>query len=201
MDGSVFTKNSLDRIRTTIDIAVTFNDQLANGEVQSGSEAESNVNDKARDNIDDVEGQSKFISDNVVNLSERIFTKSEISVLSKGLKFCPTPRDLDNISIRNDIKEFGRKLKCRAYIHLAGGGSGQQSSRLGAFRKSSWTPDVVDPSVDFYLTALVNRICAISGRGKNYSNLTKEEREALKKLKGYRDIVIKKVDKGSAVVV
>ena len=73
---------------------------------------------------------------------------------------CPAPRDLNKISIRNYIKEFIRKLKCRAYFYLASGGSGQQSSRMGAFReKSSWTLDVVDPSVDFDLTVLVERIC------------------------------------------
>ena len=47
-----------------------------------------------------------------------------------------------------------------AYFYLASGRSGQQSSRMGALsEKSSWTPDVIDPSVDFDLTALVERIC------------------------------------------
>ena len=37
--------------------------------------------------------------------------------------------------------------------------------------------------------------------GSNYSNLTIEERLAIRDLKGYRDIAIKGADKGSAVVV
>ena len=36
-----------------------------------------------------------FVSDNVVNLSRRILTKDQIDVLSRGLKFCPTPKEID----------------------------------------------------------------------------------------------------------
>ena len=38
-------------------------------------------------------------------------------------------------------------------------------------------------------------------KSRNYSNLDKEERKAIKNLKGYKDIVIKNADKGSAVIV
>ena len=57
---------------------------------------------------------SKFVSDNVVNLSNRNLTEAEISLLSKGLKFCVTPRELDWYAIQKDLREFGGKLKCRA---------------------------------------------------------------------------------------
>lgn len=60
--------------------------------------------------------QSKFVPDNVVNLSRRVLTSVEISLLSKGLKFCPTPVELDFSAVKRDIKEFGRKLKSRSYF-------------------------------------------------------------------------------------
>ena len=41
----------------------------------------------------------------------------------------------------------------------------------------------------------------MSEDGRNYGNLTMEEGNALRKLKSYRDIVIKEADKGSAVVI
>ena len=41
------------------------------------------------------EETDKFVSDNVVNISNKVLTQAEISLLSKGLKFCPTPKELD----------------------------------------------------------------------------------------------------------
>ena len=38
----------------------------------------------------------------VVNLSKRELTGAEISLLSKGLKFCPTPEKVDIYSLRPD---------------------------------------------------------------------------------------------------
>ena len=49
----------------------------------------------------------KFVSDNVINLSKRVLTRGEISLLSKGLKFCPTPRDLDRGKIKTDLNSSG----------------------------------------------------------------------------------------------
>ena len=50
-------------------------------------------------NIDEAqlrdEETDKFVSDNVVNISNKVLTQAEISLLSKGLKFCPTPKELD----------------------------------------------------------------------------------------------------------
>ena len=39
--------------------------------------------------------KGKFVSPNVVNLSRRNSTNSEISLLSKGLKFVPIPRGIN----------------------------------------------------------------------------------------------------------
>ena len=41
---------------------------------------------------DRIEG--KFVSDNVINLSKRDLSEAEIKVLSKGLKFCPTTKEI-----------------------------------------------------------------------------------------------------------
>ena len=40
--------------------------------------------------------KGKFVSKNVVNLSKRKLSKSEISLLSKGFKFIPTSNTIDN---------------------------------------------------------------------------------------------------------
>ena len=69
--------------------------------------------------------------------------------------------------------------------------------------KSAWCPSVneLDPVINVYLKQLEARLGDIDERGRNYSNLPSDEQDALKKLKGYRDIVIKETDKGGVVVV
>ena len=48
-----------------------------------------------------------FVSENVVNLSNRKLSKAEVSLLSKGLKFCPTPNSVDKLVLK-DLEKFGR---------------------------------------------------------------------------------------------
>ena len=60
---------------------------------------------------------------------------------------------------------------------------------------------VEDLSVNLYLKSLEEQVIAIEGEGKNYSNLSKEEQQALKTLKNSSDIVIKEADKGGAIVI
>ena len=79
-----------------------------------------------------------------------------------------------------------------------------QGSVFRQFReKSAWCPSVkeLDPVIDIYLKHLEAKVGEIEERGRNYSNLSSDEQDALRKLKGYRDIVIKEADKGGAVVV
>ena len=53
----------------------------------------------------------------VVNLSSRLLTQEEKVVLSKGLKFCPTPTDIDMYEVRRDINEFLRRIRLREYFY------------------------------------------------------------------------------------
>ena len=59
----------------------------------------------------------------------------------------------------------------------------------------------LDPVINVYLKQLEARVGEIDERARNYSNLLSDEQDALKRLKVYRDIVIKEADKGGAVVV
>ena len=55
--------------------------------------------------------EGKFVSINVINLSQRQLTKSEISLLSKGLKSAPTPNRIDNAKLKQVLEVFGRKFR------------------------------------------------------------------------------------------
>ena len=44
--------------------------------------------------------EGNLVSKNVLNLSNRVLTDSEIRVLHKGLNFVPTPEKLDRYQIK-----------------------------------------------------------------------------------------------------
>ena len=139
----------------------------------------------------------KFVSQSVINLSKRELSKDEISLLSKGLKFCPTPRDLDRGKIKTDLEQFGRRLRLRWFFREEEG-----EFETNPFRpKSTFSPPKDDVAIEAYLSRLEEEILSISEHGKNYSNLTEEEQEALRTLKNDDTIIIKQADKGSGVVV
>lgn len=52
----------------------------------------------------------------VFNLSNRVLNETEIKLLSKGLKYTPTPR-MNNEQLKTDIKEYTRKLRLKEYFN------------------------------------------------------------------------------------
>ena len=57
-----------------------------------------------------------WVSENVFNLSKKCLTKDEVSLLSKGLNFCPTPKDFDKAEVKRDLEEFGRRLRLKCFF-------------------------------------------------------------------------------------
>ena len=51
----------------------------------------------------------------IVNLSSQTLTKSETSVLPKGLGFCPSPGAPDICNIIQDLGVFKRKTRLNLY--------------------------------------------------------------------------------------
>lgn len=195
--GSIFEGKVVTRGEEVIDVQEEY--CLREDRTDNAPEHE---HEQRRELNDNLECGTAFVSRNVVNLSDRVLTHSEIKVLSKGLNFCPTPKEINRFELIKDISEFGRKMKCRAYFSQFGGSEQKRSERETRFKaKSSWVPDKVDPALELFLRNLEERALSLKEEGNNYSNLDKEERHALKNLKSYRDIVIKEADKGSAVVV
>lgn len=72
----------------------------------------------------------------VLKFSRRILTEAGKSLLSKGLKFCPTPEEVDMYNLRKDIKEFTRRIKLREYFYSDENMDGDFSD-MPAFRKKS----------------------------------------------------------------
>ena len=72
----------------------------------------------------------------VLKFSRRILTEAGKSLLSKGLKFCPTPEEVDMYNLRKNIKEFTRRIKLREYFYSDENMDGDFSD-MPAFRKKS----------------------------------------------------------------
>ena len=142
-----------------------------------------------------IEGQ--FVNDKVVNLSKRALSEPEISVLSKGLKFIITRKEIDFSQIKIDLENFGRRLRLKWHFRES-----ENFSDYPAFKpRSKFNPRDKDAAIKLYLSKLEEELMNICVQGNNYSNVTREELAAINNLKADRTIVIKETDKGSGVVV
>ena len=148
----------------------------------------------------------------VVNLSDTILTQAEMSLLAKGLTFVDTPHKPDLGTIAEDLNKFHLSIKRHLALpkfqdqsHLAEDPKDNSYIPFGhqKFKNpSKWNPPcpmIVDHmnliNTEEILTSNTEKITP-----KRY-NLTKEERSAKHSLFENKNIIIKKADKGSAVVV
>ena len=77
----------------------------------------------------------------------------------------------------------------------------KKAETFNRFRpKSKFNPKGKDAAIEIYLSRLEEAILALYTNVK-YSNITKEEREALMSLQKDTSIIIKEADKGSGIVV
>jgi hypothetical protein len=146
----------------------------------------------------------------VLNLSQQVLTTDQISVLSKGLNFCPTPQAPNPGDYKIDLDSLHRRLRLRARFHDEESDDfdpGMDVDPSDAFQnrkfrlKSSYNP-TGPPALEAMILLnehnFNNRPMFKAPREKN---LTPGEFQALRELKTMNHIVLKKADKGSAVVV
>ena len=158
----------------------------------------------------------------VINLSSKSLTEDEITLLSKGLTFCPTPGEPDFGQIWTDLKSFFRKLRLKQHFAQDKNESFSSNANFSTqdtqsdeyddrtdhdkeidkkFKASSnWEPKG-DQTLETFIQAVTNDFGKMSPMRPRHSNLTDSESKSLKALKEDQSIVIKKADKGSAVVV
>ena len=77
------------------------------GDKSNDSEFRQEIND----NSAELKYNGVFFSKNVINLLLRQLTKSEISLLLKGLKFLSTSVRIDKTKFKHRLEVFGKKLK------------------------------------------------------------------------------------------
>ncbi len=132
----------------------------------------------------------------VVNLSSHTLTNGELSVLNRGLNFVPTPPPPKPPSLQRDTNNLARTLRLGLQF--------RNKRRLPTpFRqKSSYNPPVsTNPRVENYIHALKVGMAKLHPQKTVPQNLSIRQHQALGNLSRNSDLVIKKADKGSTIVV
>ena len=143
----------------------------------------------------------------IVNLSSYTLTKSETSVLSKGLGYCPTPGAPDFGNIIQDLGAFKRKTRLNLFFSESNQDSGEQNTQSGVpfEHKSFKLKSTFNPVGSFQLETMFHSIeqdlHRLKYRQPRKKNLTKEEYKSIKSLWNNPDIIIKPADKGRAIVI
>ena len=155
----------------------------------------------------------------VVNLSKHILTNAQHKILSRGLKFCPTPGEPVISQYQADLDKFHLRLKRYLYFFRprpdnngaivpssAPQNADRDTYRDNPFKHrkftnpSAWVPPPI-ANLEFFISKnnLDLSRCKPPPCGK--SNIPPEEAKALKQLASNRNIIIKPADKGGAVVI
>lgn len=145
----------------------------------------------------------------VINLSSRTLSTPEISVLSKGLSFAPTPT-VDHFALMSDVVTFCKNLRWKVFWSTHPAQILGPSTTLHPALQKFQPPSDKEPPplpqnhpVEIYISQLLSKVSDPSfiNNLKPTPNLTPEERQALKNLKNDRSIVITPADKGSSTVI
>ena len=150
-----------------------------------------------------------YLGVRVVNLSNHKLSKSEVSVLEKGITFSPTPGECDISETHQEVQKFIRRILLKVHFYDETGIDSIDNSYYGNIPKgllkfkpqSKWTPRSSDPILRAFIHNVEQSLSTLKPINSKNFNLTKMERQSLDKLKSNQKIIIKKADKCSSVVV
>ncbi|CAM5130490.1 unnamed protein product [Natator depressus] len=143
---------------------------------------------------------------NIVNLSNYTLSPAEAAVLSRGLSFCPsTPSNM--IQFCGDLESYFRRLRLKEYFQdTSEQHNDPQRPAYQHYKKkdSRWTPpEGRNSRLDFYIECFRRRARAEIVEKQHHlpHNLSRAEHNAIHSLRNNSNIIIKKADKGGAVVI
>ena len=131
----------------------------------------------------------------VINISKRTLTQSQIRLLCKGPKFCPTSRG-NFIHSKADTKDFTRKLKLRERFF-----NSNYTDESLVKHPSTYNVKPEDNELIKIVSTIENLEPMMNANASQ--NLSVDEYKAIKELNVLceTDLVIKKADKGSSLVI
>ena len=127
-----------------------------------------------------------------------MLSETEIKILEKDLDYAPIQRKINEPELKCDFEEFCRRMRIKWHFRNE---LSENFSEIPSFRpKSSWKPPKGNPNLEMFLSKVEQDLFKTIETPR-YSNLSSDEWKAIRFLADDRSIVIKKADKGSAVVV
>ena len=140
-----------------------------------------------------------FYSDAIFNLSHRILPDAEIKILEKGLDFAPIQTKVNEPELRKGFEEFCRRTRIKWQFRNE---PTSDFSNIPAFAPiSTWKPPKGHTNLEVVLSKVEYDLFKAIEGPLGYSNLSKEEWDAIRSLANNRNIVIKRAEKGSCVVI
>ena len=161
-----------------------------------------------------------FFRTGVVNLSDNELSVPELSLLERGLSFCPTPGEPDMGQLRRDLDTFHRNLRIKTFFDPATGGIkgdngrtdtgvNDDTSTFETLLRSSkvlkpnkqWSPPIGPLHLESFILNNERDLNKTFPKAPNFHNLTKDEKKGINKLTSNKNLVIKPADKGGATVI
>ena len=147
-------------------------------------------------------------TDTISNISATKLSESEISLLNKGLKFCPSTKEPSKEQLLGDLYFFCWKLKLKEYFY---GGDNitdkiQQEERCDLNTKLPnryFNPNHETPlNLQRYISVVKKEVTELL-KNPNYQeqNLTSDKLSKLRYLPENRNLTIKAADKGGKIVI
>ena len=122
-----------------------------------------------------------FCSETIFNLCHRVLT-----VLGKGLDFAPIQRKINEPELRRDFNEFCRRMRLKWHFR----DEPQGFNETPAFTpKSTWHPPKAHACLEVFLSQVEKEIFEIPFSDLKYSNMSREEWQAVRSLADDRSIV------------
>jgi hypothetical protein len=131
----------------------------------------------------------------IKNLSNLELSTDEINVLSKGLKFIPSPGEPRFYDLAKALADLRRSMNLRIYFR------NNNRDAIPFVTKSNWNPPILEsmPLKNYFNKTKYELKRLQTQRIEN--NLSHRERHALRSLKNNHNTIIKPADKGRAVVI
>ena len=126
-------------------------------------------------------------------MSNRVLSDAESRVLEKGLDYAPIQRKINEPELRHDFNnDFCRRMRLKWNFR----DEPDTFSETPAFRpKSTWVPPKGHPWLEVFLSQVEAELFKMSSSSIRYSNMPKDEWDAVRSLADDRNIVIKRADK------
>ena len=122
-----------------------------------------------------------------------------MKILEKGLDFALIQRKINEPELRKDFERFCRRMRIKWHFRDE---PTSDFSNISAFTpKSVWKPPKGHPNLEVFISQVESDLFKAIERPLGYSKLSKEEWDAIRSLADDRNIMIKRADNGSCLVI